>query len=414
MTERTLGKTPLLFNRIAGAPRLAFHIYCRGGNQHDQIPGQLDLIDRLLTKGTSTRSAEQIAVAIDSLSLELDVDTRRDYSVVMGTVLEEDLEASFELLADLLHHSNLLELPREAAKLQGEITMDLDSPRSKASDLLMGAVFGKTSYATVGSRILSQLDSLSGDVDGLKQHYQAIYQPSNYLISVAGDIELSRVEKALQPLLESPNLQAVPDIDTAIYSTIAIPKDIVVTEAKGDTNQMNLFRAWLAPKALDDDGLAFTVLNTILGSGGLSSRLFVELRDKQGLAYHVRSSLEHYQHAGLFSLYIGTEPSNTEKCLKGFQEEVDKLINIPVPADELADAKANLLGRRSVFLETALQQSAYIGSNVAQGRNLDELQRLPERIAAITANDIQRIASTYLTKPSVISAVGPSDHLPSA
>jgi predicted Zn-dependent peptidase len=165
------------------------------------------------------------------------------------------------------------------------------------------------------------------------------------------------------------------------------------------------------PGTRHEDYAPMAVLNTILGAAGLSSRLFLELRDKQGLAYTVRSSYETYRYKGLFSLYIGTEPKNKEKCLKGFAEEVDKLVNVRVSAEELEDAKRNMLGRRSVFLETAHQQANYIGANYTLGRTLEEIENVPELIEAVTSADIQRVAEKYLTQPALTSIVGPSNIL---
>jgi zinc protease len=163
----------------------------------------------------------------------------------------------------------------------------------------------------------------------------------------------------------------------------------------------------MLPPAKHADYTPLSVLNTILGGAGLSSRLFTELRDKQGLAYNVRSSLEGYRECGVFSLYIGTEPKNLERCLDGFADEINKLVTIAVPERELEEAKLNAIGRRALGLETAHQQAALIGNTLMLGRDLDTLNTYEQRVKAVTAEDIQRVAKQYLTAPFLITYAGP-------
>jgi zinc protease len=172
-----------------------------------------------------------------------------------------------------------------------------------------------------------------------------------------------------------------------------------------------VFKGWFAPELSHPDYPAMVVMNTILGGAGLTSRLFLELRDKQGLAYNVRSQYESSRYVGIFSMYIGTEPSNREKVLKGFEVECQKLMDHPVSHQELEEAKENILGRRVVFLETASQQCSYIGNQLALGVALDDLDVIPEKIMAVTALEVQEVSQKYFRRPSITTAVGPSKSL---
>ncbi|MGE3331135.1 MAG: M16 family metallopeptidase [Candidatus Melainabacteria bacterium] len=412
--DTTLGNgARLLYQHAPMAPRLAISLFLPGGNLADAIPGQSDLVDRLVMKGTQTRSQEDIAIEIDGMTLDLDVDTRRDSTTMQATLLAEDLEPSLELMADIFFNATLSEFDREKEKMNGEILMELDSPRARASDHMIRSVFEGTQYATVSSVVLETLETMT-DVSAARRQYQANYHPGNAIISVAGNVEKKRLTQLLEkyfPAGANPTPFAGDTVTEAVRQAIAqrtLKADRLVTFARDDSSQAHIFQAWLAPPAGHADYPALALLNTILGAGGLSARLFLELRDKQGLAYNVRSSYDTYRYKGLFYLYIGTEPANKEKCLAGFQDECRKLLEIPVGADELADAKRNILGRRSIFLETIPQQANYVGSNVALGRTLEDIQRIPERLQSVTADDIQRVANIYLTQPSVVSIVGPS------
>lgn len=399
----------LLYTPISTAPRLAFSMFLPGGNALDPVPGLSDMVDRLLMKGTASRTQEQISIEIDGLTLEVDSDTKRDYTALHATMLEEDLDASFELIADFFYNATFSEFDREKQKVAGEVMMDLDSPKSRASDQFIRRIFQDTCYGTVGSMILEQLPNMES-LDVVRAHYHSVFNPKNLIISVAGNIEAGKVAQVLERYFPAESRTAptvAPELESRLRG-LSIGKDEFVTFARDDSSQAHIYKGWLMPNARHEDYAAISLMNTILGGAGLSSRLFLELRDKQGLAYNVRSTYESYRYKGLFYLYIGTEPSNKEKCLKGFIEEVGKLIDIPVSEQELEDAKRNILGRRSVFLETAHQQANYIGANYTLGRTLEEIERIPSQIEAVTAADIQRIAQMYLTQPAVVSIVGPS------
>jgi zinc protease len=402
----------LLYTPISTAPRLAFSMFLPGGNLLDPVPGLSDMVDRLLLKGTTTRSQEQISIEIDGLTLEVDTDTKRDYSAIHATMLEEDLEASFELLADFFYNATFAEFEREKQKVAGEVAMDLDSPKSRASDQFIRRLFNDTAYGTVGSVILENLPHMGTSAD-LKAHYHGVFNPKNLIVSVAGNIAPEKVSRVLESYLPANASGATcvsPEAEASVRD-LSIAKDGLVTFARDDSTQAHIFKGWLTPETKHPDYAALALLNTILGAAGLSSRLFLELRDKQGLAYNVRSTYEAYRYKGIFYLYIGTEPKNKNKCLKGFIEEVDKLVNIPVGGAELADAKRNMLGRRSVFLETAHQQANYIGANYTLGRSLEQIENIAGQIDAVTAADVQRVARTYLTQPSVTSIVAASKFL---
>ncbi len=399
----------LLHTPIETAPRLAISMFLPGGNLLDAVPGVSDMVDRLLMKGTTTRNQEQISIELDGLTLEVDSDTKRDYSAIHATLLEEDLDTSFELIADFFYNSTFSEFDREKQKVAGEVMMDLDSPKSRASDQFIRRMFENTPYGIVSSVILDALPSLNSVAD-LKAHYQRVFTPKNLIVSVAGNIQADKMAKALEKYFPN-GAESAPLVEDSVQAklrNLSLTQDELITFARDDSSQAHIFKGWLVPEARHEDYAPLALMNTILGAAGLSSRLFLELRDKQGLAYNVRSTYEAYRHKGLFYLYIGTEPKNKDKCLKGFIEEVNKLAEVPVSAEELADAKRNILGRRSVFLETAHQQANYIGANYTQGRTLEEIARVPEQIEAVTPADVQRVVQQYLLQPALVSLVGPS------
>jgi len=153
------------------------------------------------------------------------------------------------------------------------------------------------------------------------------------------------------------------------------------------------------------------VMNTMLGSSGLSSRLFLELRDKKGLAYVVRSSYEIYDKAALFNVYIATEPKNIKTCLEGFKVELDKIKNIPVTQEELENAKNNLIGKRQFFTETNLQQSSLMAFYEDKGLGANFEEKLIELVKQVSVQDIQRVANECIKDPFVLTILAPEEYL---
>jgi zinc protease len=403
----------LLFVPQTGTPRVSINIYTKGGNCIDYFPGEMDIIDRLLLKGTYAESAEEIAVKLDELCLDVDTDTARDYSILSASMQSEDLEKNLAYIKDLLFYSTLDGLQKEKEKLKGELQMSLDSPTAIAKDLLNRKMWNGLPYGTSATSMLGSLEKLWRN-DNVFLHYLQAYRPNRMVVSVAGDVDRERLISALDTAFSLPRAKGTDgEMEMGrLFKEHRIKESRIYTTPWEEAAQAQIFQSWLMPPATSKDYVPLAVLDNLLGSAGLSSRLFLELRDKQGLAYSVRSSLSLLKHRGTFTLYIGTEPSNVQKCLEGFADEVKKLQDVRVAEEELENAKRNLIGKRSVFLETVGQISSYVGSAYLAGHDVKFLASLDEKINAVTAEQIQKVAQKYLSKESVTVVVAPSAFLP--
>jgi zinc protease len=394
---------------LVQTPRIALALALPGGNTLDPVPGSADMIDNLLMQGTEDKTAEAIALAIDGLSLEMSISTRRDATWIHATFLPEDTEASLKLLAELFLFSTLEDLEREREKVRGEIQMSLDTPQSVASDNLSKTLFADTPYGFSESVLLESLDSLTPE--GLQKHYRSVYRPDRLTGCVAGDVDIEHFNVLFQEAFGAEDTHRIAS-GTATAAGVRLnqmrlKEPNIVRAAFNEAAQVHVYQAWLMPEATHADTVVLSVMNTILGGAGLSSRLFVELRDKQGLAYSVRSRLTSNKYRGEFTLYIGTEPTKLSKALEGFKVQLERLIHEPISPQELAEAQRNMMGRRHIGLETASQQAVTVLSNALLGRDIAYLQAYDERVLAVTARDIQRVAQKYLTQPSVLSLAGP-------
>lgn len=185
----------------------------------------------------------------------------------------------------------------------------------------------------------------------------------------------------------------------------------IITVKKEEASQAQIYQGWLVPNISNKDYPAIVVLNSILGAAGLSSRLFLELRDKQGLAYTVRSSAESLEKSGTFTIYIGTDPKNIQKSIEGFRIEINKLKNEPVGEEELRGAKENVLGRFLYFTQTNLQKATMSGYDELMGLGYDWCEKYLEAVQNVNAKEVQNVVKKYLNDDTLICVLAPEKFL---
>jgi len=387
-------------------PRIAINIFIDSGIKYEKLPGTATLAGRLLLQGTEKRSATQIAEEIDKNSIELGIETKQDYTKVKAVFLNETLDVTLDILSDILKNSTFKDFEKETYKFKGEIDVELDSPRAKAADNLVKHMYPDHPYGHTYTKVLDSLDKIT--VDAVKDFYSSTFNPEKMNIVVVGDIN----KEEIVPLLEKHFGDIRKNTSTELtLKSVEIKENNIVTIAKNDAAQAQIIQGWIVPNILNQDYPALTVLNTILGSSGLSSRLFVELRDKKGLAYVVRSSYDPLKHSGSFSVYIATAPGNIKVSLDGFNEEIRKLQTEPVSEVESENAKNNILGKRAFFHETNAQQAYYLGHYDILGLGADFDDNFAEKIKQVKAEDIKHVANKYLSANSIISILAPEEYL---
>lgn len=388
-------------------PRIAVNLFMGTGAKFEKKAGIANLTSRLLLQGTTTRTAEELANELDSNAIELGVESKQDYMRARTLFLNEDFDKALDLLEDTLKNSTFENIEREKTKFIGELQVELDSPKTLAFDNLIKTLFYNHPYGHSHTEILESLPGLT--IEDVKNYYfKESFVPEKMMFSVVGDIERDKILQVLDERFGS--------IPAANGSSIVVPvpelsESKLVTIARTDAAQAQVVKGWIGPSISDEDFPAVTLLNMILGSSGLSSRLFVELRDKKGLAYHVRSSLEALKHLGLLTVYIGTAPGNINTCLEGFETEINKLKTIPVPPNELKDAKNNYLGKRAFLHETNSQQAYYLGYYGIMDVGAEFDTSIEEKIKKVTSDDILRVANKYFTHNAVVSILAQPEYL---
>lgn len=371
-------------------------------NEAENLAGTYCLMGRLLLQGTKTRTSEQLAKELDENAIELSCDMKQDYLRFRFVCLNEDFALATKIMADVIKNSTFEEFDKEKTKMQGEITAELDSAKTKALDNYYKTLFDGHFYGHTYTKMLENLDKITKE--DVTNAYNTIVKTSKKVLSFVGDINFNSVENLLENNLSdiensNPQEKNLPVPELKESKTVEI--------IKNDAQQAQIIQGWILPTFDSKDYPALVLLNVMLGSAGLSSRLFLELREKKGLAYTVRSTYETNEKCANFSIYIATEPKNIQICLDGFKTEIQKLKDTQVSDTELENAKNNVSGKQQFMTETNAQQTNLLAYYGVMGLGFDFQDKIIEKIKQVTPEQIQSCANNYFVNKSVISILRP-------
>ena len=350
--------------------------------------GITHFVEHMVFKGTSHRSAEEIARSVDSIGGNLDAFTSKENVCFNAKVLDEHVPLAFEVLADLVLNPlfRTEDISREQGVILQEIKMDEDNP-----DYLVHEIFTQNFWKDhpLGRPILGTKETVKLlQQEKLVDYFQHCFAPNNLLIAAAGNLEHARLVDLARRWFDDqrrmPNGHQ--DLPPAAHARI-------VLRNKKQLEQVQICLGMPAESLLSENRYAWSVLNTVVG-GGMSSRLFQNIRERQGLAYAVFSDLNPYRDAGLFGVYAGTGPKTTRQVVMSILKELRDLRENPVPAEELRRAKDNLKGSLMLGLEsTGARMSNLARQQIYFGRSIG-MNELLEKVERVTAEDVQRITST--------------------
>ncbi|CCY62307.1 peptidase M16B family nonpeptidase-like protein [Clostridium sp. CAG:967] len=389
------------YKKNSNTPRVAFYLNFSLNNPLPE-PGVYSLMVRLFMQGTKNRTAQQLSEELDKYAIEFSSELKLDYIKFKFVCLNEDFSKALEIFEDIIKNTTFDDFDKERAKLEGEIVAELDSPRAKVIDGYYKNIYEGHNYGYTNTVILENLNNLKKE--DVVNAYKTIVNDSKKVAAFVGDLEyddvFNQLDKAFGDI--APSVKELPDLRKPVLDN---EKNIEIT--KPDMNQAHIIKGWIADTANSDDYPALALLNIILGASGLSSRLFLELRDKKGLAYVVRSSYDIAKLAANFSIYIATEPKNIDVSLKGFDEEIQKIKNVLVSEEELENAKNNIFGKWAFIGETNSQQANWLAHYGINGFGFDFQESAKERIKKVTPQDIMDCANKYFNEKSVTVILKP-------
>jgi predicted Zn-dependent peptidase len=363
--------------------------------------GLSHFIEHMLFKGTTTRSAEDIARSVDSIGGNLDAFTAKELVCFNTKVLDQHLSQAFDVLADLVLHPMFREedIEKEKGVILEEIKMEEDSP-----DYLVHEIFSSNFWKDhpLGKPILGTPQSVKRfDRDMIHSYYEAVYAPANLLVTAAGNLTHERLVALVREHFEAlPQGRPVaPDTIPATHARIALRN-------KKALEQVHLCLGVPSYPLPHEERFACYVLNTLLG-GGMSSRLFQNIRERQGLAYAVFSELSPYRDTGCLSIYAGTSIESARKVVESITNEFRQLKQQRVTDEELRRAKDHLKGSLMLSLESTASRMSNLARQEMYFGHFFSLDALLESIEGVTAEDVQRIAQTFFdTRQIALTILG--------
>ena len=389
----------------------AFGIWTAVGSRDEdrEHAGATHYLEHLLFKGTRRRTALDISAAIDAVGGELNAFTAKEYTCYYARVLDEDLPLAIDVLSDMVAAS-LIE-PREVDAERGvileEIAMNDDDPSDLVHEAFTAQLFGDT---PLGRPILGTVDSINSITrDRIAEHYRARYTPDQLVVAAAGNLDHEQVVELTAAAFGAATASnAGPAVARLGTTTPGAASGTGVRLVSRPLEQANLVLGCAGLARTDDRRFALGVLNAALG-GGMSSRLFQEVREKRGLAYSVYSFSSQHADCGQWGIYAGCLPAKTEEVLAICQEEIAKVIASGLTDDELQRGKGQLRGSIVLGLEDPSSRMSRLGKSELVYPDLEPVEEILAHIEAVSHDEIRAVAAEVLDQPRALAVVGPFD-----
>jgi predicted Zn-dependent peptidase len=363
-------------------------------------------IEHMLFKGTPTRSAEQIAREMDSIGGNLDAFTGRDLAGYTMKVLDEHLDFAFGILADMLKNPRFdpADIEKEKGVILEELKMENDDPEDVVHELFVGKIWNGH---PLGMPIIGHGRTIrSFDESVLRAHHRRHYCAANLIVTAAGNLRHDRVIELVQR-----HLDGLPPGEPEPEQPVPGFQPPFELKSRRSLQQLQLCLGTPMIEAAHPLRLACFTLNVILG-GSMSSRLFQNIREQQGLAYSIFSELNLYRDTGSLGIYAGTSPENGRRVLDSTLAELRRLREEPVPEDELRRAREHMKGSLLLSLESTTSRMSNLARQWMTHGRFFTLDELAHEIDSVTADQIQQVAREYFQPGKIgLAALGRIDSL---
>ncbi|ATL30884.1 M16 family metallopeptidase [Streptomyces formicae] len=387
-----------------------FGIWANVGSR-DETPslnGATHYLEHLLFKGTSKRSALDISSAIDAVGGEMNAFTAKEYTCYYARVLDTDLPLAIDVVCDMLTGSLILQedVDAERGVILEEIAMTEDDPGDCVHDLFAHTMLGDT---PLGRPVLGTVDTINAlTADRIRRFYRKHYDPTHLVVAAAGNVDHQKVVRQVRAAFEKAGAlqrtDATPMIPRQGSRALRTSGRVEIVNRK--TEQAHVILGMPGLARTDERRWALGVLNTALG-GGMSSRLFQEVREKRGLAYSVYSYTSGFADTGLFGVYAGCRPSQVHDVLKICRDELDQVAQHGLSDDEIGRAIGQLAGSTVLGLEDTGALMNRIGkSELCWGEHMS-VDEMLAKISAVTPDEVREVARDVLGRRPSLSAIGP-------
>ena len=394
----------VLVRENTSTPVVAASLFVRVGSrwETEQDAGISHLLQQVLVKGTTTRSALEIAETAEGLGGGISASADVDFSELRGTALARNWKKMLELMADVALRPTLpdAEIDGERKAMLTALRSRQDQPFPLAMDTVMGRVYGDHPY---GRPVLGRPAALQRiDRAALVAYHQRFYRAPRMILAVSGDVSAREVmAEVARRFATAAGGEGEPE-PTLPAAVARADRTVLVRPAA----QAQVLVAFLAPPTSHPDYAAVKVLTTALG-GGMAGRLFTEVRDKQGLAYSTGGAYPSRLGPGVLYMQLGTAPANQARAEAAMLGELERIRRDPVNPGELNRAKAYLLGQFALDRRTNARLAWYDAFFEVLGAGPDFADRYARDVEAVTADDLLRVARTYLAAPTIVT-LGPT------
>jgi predicted Zn-dependent peptidase len=384
-----------------------------GSRDEDEThAGATHYLEHLLFKGTKRRTALELSSEMDAVGGEMNAFTAKEYTCYYARVLDADLPLAVDILSDMVTSSLITpkDVDAERNVVLEEIAMNDDDPSDTVHEAFTAKLFGDT---PLGRPILGTTDSINKITrDQIFEHYEARYTPEHLVVAAAGNLDHDTVTDLVARAFGD---ALAPRAATAVPAPPRLAGDQRGSQAGAGTTlisrgieQANLVLGCEALARTDDRRFALGVLNAAFG-GGMSSRLFQEVREKRGLAYSVYSFAGQHADTGMWGIYVGCLPSKADEVLAICAEEISRVVEGGLTDAELARGKGQLRGSIVLGLEDPSSRMSRLGKSELVYPRLEPVEEVLASIDAVTHDDISAVAADILTRPKALAVVGPFD-----
>jgi len=397
---------PIVTETIPHVRSVAVGVWMGTGSRQElgDQNGISHFIEHMLFKGTTSRSAEQIARSVDSIGGNLDAFTAKEMVSYNAKVVDEHLPLVFDILSDLV--LNPLFQPEDIEKEKGvvleELKMEADNP-----EYLVHEIFSASFWKDhpLGKPILGTRETVKRfSHQSIEDYYRKVYVPSNLVITAAGNLTHAKLLE-----LAGERFEALPANGSVPSCTVPSTHARLNLRHKKSLEQIHLCLGVPCYPMPHERRYAAAVLSTVLG-GGMSSRLFQNIREKRGLAYAVFSEISAFRDTGCISVYAGTSKESVRQVVRLILDEFRLLKHEPVPEEELRRAKDNLRGSLLLGLESTSSRMANLARQYLYFNRFYSLDEMAANIEQVTAGELQEAAQAFFDQRHVaLSVVGNLD-----
>jgi predicted Zn-dependent peptidase len=397
----------LITEQMPGMRSVTLGIWVSAGSRDEapHLAGASHFLEHLLFKGTRKRTARDIAETFDAVGGDLNAYTAKEHTTFYSRVLDKDLPMAVDYLCDQLQDSLIrsADVDAERQVILEEIHMHEDTP-----DELVHELFAQTLWTDhpLGRPVLGTVETISSATrDQIRRFWKRHYVPANFIVVAAGNLRHEKVARLVESHLDTGKRMRGGGAGVRAGGRSPAPSGRAEVRRR-DTEQAHISMGTSGLARSDPRRFAFGLVNSAIG-GGMSSRLFQEIREKRGLVYSVFSYHTMYAETGLFCVYAGTTPSRANEVLSIVTAELEDVAEKGLTSDELDRAKSHMKGSLALSQEDTGGRMTRLGkSEIGHGEILS-IDEIIERIDAVTPEDAREVAGTVLSRPRAVTVIGP-------